>query len=539
SVTLSHSYAVPIHYSKLGGNKKNILISLLLLFNIPLSLIRNIWGYLVLRVPQLLPVGVFFYDLGTKTIGRLSDEKERSFLASYLNIDRKKINSYNHHLSHAAAAYYASPFNRKKALVVTADGEGDLFSATVSIFNGTKYQVISKTRREQSLGYLYAYLTEFLGMKSNEHEYKVMGLAAYAKSEDVEKLYRRIEHIVKVDRKNFSFVTTLNMTDAKRYFRTYMQSIRFDILAGAFQLLLERRICEWIQYAVMRTRVQTVILSGGVFMNVKVNQKIAKLSEVKEVFVLPSCGDESSILGSSYLEYLQRNRGNKKQLHIPPIENIYWGPSFTNDDIKKVLKATRSYQKYTIQKVDAIDTFVAKLLADGHIVARLSGRMEFGARALGNRSILADPRNYLVVRRINELIKNRDFWMPFAASILQERESDYIKNPKHIRSPYMMMTFDCTEKGKNDLPAAIHQSDFTTRPQIVTREQNSSYYRVISEFEKLTGVGAVLNTSFNLHGYPIVLGPKEALETFEKSGLTHLVLENFLVVKRNRTKKKE
>ena len=158
--------------------------------------------------------------------------------------------------------------------------------------------------------------------------------------------------------------------------------------------------------------------------------------------------------------------------------------------------------------------------------------MEWGARALGNRSILANPSDPKTVRNINEKIKNRDFWMPFTPSILAERTIDYIVNPKKIFAPYMIITFDSTDLARRHLAAAIHPYDFTVRPQVVKKEWNPRYYNIINEFEKLTGIGAVLNTSFNLHGYPIVLGPKEAIHAFENSELEYLVLENFLIKKR-------
>ena len=168
----------------------------------------------------------------------------------------------------------------------------------------------------------------------------------------------------------------------------------------------------------------------------------------------------------------------------------------------------------------------------------MTGRMEFGARALGNRSILADPRNSRIVKIINEQVKNRDFWMPFAPSILYEKRHEYIKNPKNHIAYYMMMTFNTTPKGREELVAAMHPYDLTVRPQLVKKAHNPQYYKLIKEFEKITGVGAVLNTSFNLHGMPIVLGPKEAFYAFEKSGIMYMALENYLIEKRSRLQKR-
>jgi len=173
---------------------------------------------------------------------------------------------------------------------------------------------------------------------------------------------------------------------------------------------------------------------------------------------------------------------------------------------------------------------IAELLIKGEIVARCKDRMEFGARALGNRSILADASDLKCTRTINMMIKNRDFWMPFAPVIMKEREHDYIVNPKNIASPYMILSFDTTDK-REDLIAAIHQADFTARPQVIEKDFNPDYYKILKEFEKNTGKGALLNTSFNLHGYPIVLGPEEAMWVFENSGLKYLALGNYLITK--------
>lgn len=355
-----------------------------------------------------------------------------------------------------------------------------------------------------------------------------MGLAPYAKNEDVEKLYTGIEHIITVDTKNLRFKSTLNMSDFLRFLDKEMKHVRFDLLGGIFQRLLEKKITQWVEAALKKTKITTLVLAGGVFMNVKVNQQIAKIANVKELFIVPPPSDESSIIGSSYLVYKQAIPKAK----IPPIQTIYWGPGIASDELTNLVKFVKKSKLYKVTLLQNPEKQIARLLANGEIVARCSGRMEFGPRALGNRSILADPRNIDIVRIINEQVKNRDFWMPFAPSILEERFDDYAINPNNYNPNYMMMAYDTTEKGKKELKAAMHQYDFTIRPQVVRREYNPSYYMVIKEFEKLTGVGAVLNTSFNLHGFPIVLGPKQALHTFENSGLKHLVLENYLIQKK-------
>ncbi len=217
---------------------------------------------------------------------------------------------------------------------------------------------------------------------------------------------------------------------------------------------------------------------------------------------------------------------------IEPLGNNYLGMAFSSDQIEKTLNESNCYNKYKVEKLEDINSKTANLLASGEIVARFEGRMEWGARALGNRSILMDPRNVEKVKELNKAIKKRDFWMPFAPTILKERQQDYLVNPKNIRSPYMTIAFSTTEKGRKELPAATHAYDSTARPQILEKEFNPQYYDLIKKFESLTGIGAVLNTSFNLHGEPIVCSPEDALKTFENSGLKYLTLNNYLVSKK-------
>lgn len=524
-LTLSHTSVNPINLS--NRTNRTSQIYLLLIFAIPFQFIRNSWGNLALRFPFLVRISRVFYLLYIYTMGIYTRHQEINFIANFLKIEKNKIRFFDHHLAHAASAYYGSPFNKKKALVLTLDGEGDSFSASVNIFEDVKYTILAKSPRESSLGILYACVTAFLGMKPSEHEYKVMGLAPYAKKEEIEKIYKRIEHLITVDTKNLRFKSSIDTSDATRFLDKNMKHIRFDQIAGVFQKLLEEKTIQWVKATLKQTKVTTLVLAGGVFMNVKVNQQIAKLVNVKKLFIMPPPGDESSIIGSSYLVYKEAVPTAK----IPPVEEIYWGPNIAKDELEEIIKKIRSNKDYKVTILQNHGKQIAKLLADGEIIARCCGRMEFGSRALGNRSILADPRNLDTVRIINEQVKNRDFWMPFAPSILEEKFNDYAINNNKYFPYYMLMAYDTTEQGKKELRAAMHQYDSTIRPQVVKKDHNPSYYNIIKEFEKITGIGAILNTSFNLHGFPIVLGAKEAFNTFEKSGLRYLALENFLIQK--------
>lgn len=519
-VTTPFLYRPPIYAPETQRQKQeslNILYFLSKVFNV----FRFAYRKIRFRYPQTRILGFIAYRFAVLTVGNYFTKKYKEYTAEFLRIPLDKIIAYDHHLSHAAAAYYSSPFSREKALVFTLDGEGDNYCSSVNIFDGKEYQVLAKTPRENSLGYIFANITMFLGMKPHEHEYKVMGLAPYAKDEDVNKLYDIIKSTVYLDPSNkLRFSTPFNTQDYDQYLEKYLRGKRFDHIAGAYQKLVEELLVSWIRAGIEKTGIKTIILSGGVFMNVKANKQIAELKEIHKLFVLPSCSDESAPLGSAFL-------GLPSSIYPEPIKTLYWGPEFSDDEIEDVLKKSGTHK---FMKHKQIETAIAKLLAKGFVVANSSGRMEFGARALGNRSILANPKNSDTIRVINEQIKNRDFWMPFAPTILKERTKDYIKSPK-INSPFMMIAFESTLKAREDLRAALHPYDLTMRAQILDQKENPRYYKIIKEFEKITGIGGVLNTSFNLHGYPIAMGPEEALFVFYNSDLQYLALGNYLIRK--------
>lgn len=255
------------------------------------------------------------------------------------------------------------------------------------------------------------------------------------------------------------------------------------------------------------------------------------MTECESLFVFPSCGDESSAIGAAYEAYAESQIEIGEGPDIPALGPIYFGPQYSGEAIESVLLRHRDEHAIRFEKAGDIDARVSELLEHDKVVARFQGRLEFGARALGNRSILANASDISNVRRINDTIKMRDFWMPFAPSVLREHESDYIFNPKGIAAPYMILSFETTER-RREIQAAIHPADFTARPQIVFREHNPNYWSVLDRFSDLTGIGAVLNTSFNLHGEPMVASPEDAISTFVRSGLEYLALGDYLVQKR-------
>ena len=530
-VTIPFKYGAPQH--SLRENAKDMKLAAALYVYKIVGVIRSVWGELAYRYPSLMPIGKTSFRIASIAFEKYHMASERKFVAEYLGLPIDKVVTFDHHETHAISSYFTSPFNGQKALVLTLDGEGDFKCATATVFDGKKHKLLASTDREHSLGYIYQKLTEYLGMKKNEHEYKVMGLAPYAKDFDIDKTYKKISDLVTFDQKDqMRFTSKFNTLDTEKFLEREMRRTRFDILAGAFQKLVEEKTVEWVRYCMKKTKMNTVILSGGVFMNVKVNQKIAEMPEVRKLYILPSCGDESTPVGAALLGFIKLK--NLAALKNAVIDNIYWGPEFGSEDIEKALKKKGLSKRYLIKKPKDIEKRIAALLARGEIVARMAGRMEFGARALGNRTIMANASNVDVIKKINEQIKGRDFWMPFAPSILWERMSDYVINPKKILSPYMMLGFETTALAHKELIAGLHAYDLTARPQFVTKDGNPKYHKILKEFERLTGIGGILNTSFNLHGFPIVLGPSEALEVFEKSGLKYLALEDFLVEKRKK-----
>lgn len=452
----------------------------------------------------------------------------RRIVSEKLEIAQEKVRTVTHEDCHRFYAYFGSPL-RGKVLSLTSEGVGDYSNGTVTIFDAAEQEELSSTL-ENHLGHIYQYITLILGMKPAQHEYKVMGLAPYANVKEVEKSYRVFKDILKVE--NLDIVYDKKPEDLYFWFRDKLEGHRFDGIAGGLQLFLENRLVEWTRACYENTNLGRIVFSGGVAQNIKACKRIAELDSIDEIYVVPAAGDTSLPLGACYRVMWEHQQNNGRMFKaIKPLDNIYLGPEYANDEIEEVLRELKVEQKYGVEKGVTAE-YVAKLLTEGMVIARCCGRMEFGLRALGNRSIMADPRKWSVVRKINSQIKFRDFWMPFTPTILSEREEDYVVNPKRLSSPFMTMAFDSTKKAQDELIAALHPADFTVRPQILEKRRNPDYYRIIKEFERMTGVGGILNTSFNLHGMPIVLGPGEAMTTMDNSELDGLLLGDFLITRR-------
>jgi carbamoyltransferase len=463
----------------------------------------------------------------------LSPAERLALVTDHLGVAPDRVIALDHHTCHAAAAYFGSPFAGAPALVLTNDNSGDGLCATA-----TTADRAALTRREAassapgSLGSFYSFVTLLLGMRAGEHEYKVMGLAPYAPAAATERAAAALRGVFDWSGGDPATFPWKRRGPRYRLLLEAALGLRFDGIAGGAQRLLEEALIGWARLMHQRYGGDRVALGGGVFMNVKANMLLAAEEWVRDLFVFPSCGDESNAVGAAYLGYLELC-GRAGTTPAPrAFGPAYLGPGLDDVEIEALIRRRDVATRHVVTEPARIDERIAELLVSDGVVARCAGRMEFGARALGNRSILANPSDHRVVGVINRMIKARDFWMPFAPSVLRERAGDYLVNPRGLASPYMMLAFPTKPERRDEIIAAVHPQDGTARAHILDEAWNPDYHRVIREFERRTGIGAVLNTSYNLHGEPLVCSAADALDTFERSGLPHLALGRFLISKK-------
>lgn len=468
-------------------------------------------------------------------IGTIQDLKRRIVRSFYPDLKKEQIFFLPHHQCHAFYGFYFSAFanSDEPTLVVTADSWGDFENSTINIFNNRQFRVVH-TLDNLNFGRLFRNITLLLGLKPYEHEFKVMGLAPYAPAFLRESAYEVFAETLDVDGLNFSY--NVKPKDYYFHFRERLEGKRFDGIAAGLQKFYEEKIGTWFRNVINKFDIRKVCYSGGLACNIKCNMALAQMAEIEDFFVAPSPDDHSNCIGACFLymhNWLKSNGGESLE-RIKPLTHAYLGPGVTPENARLTVQRygfsrgdCRVYENFT-------PALVAQRLTGGKIIGRCSGRMEFGARALGNRSILADPRDVMCVNRINRIIKKRDFWMPFAPVILDTHWDKYLHNPKNVYSPYMTVGFETTDKARHEIAAGLHMSDFTTRAQMLVRSMNPAYYDIVAEFSKLTGVGSLLNTSFNLHGYPIVTDCDDAIKVFLESDLDGLILADSLYIEKDR-----
>ncbi|MCW2990195.1 MAG: carbamoyltransferase [Solirubrobacterales bacterium] len=448
----------------------------------------------------------------------------REVLAQQFGFAADRVRFVEHHACHAEAVAGFYGDDGRDWVVLTMDAAGDADFASVSRLRGGRIERLSQTAWEHSLGWMYTRTTEFLGMRRGQHEYKVMGLAAYPHPEQYADTLRDVfAGVAWLRPGTLEFDSRVPMHRFDRYLRENAVGRRFDHVAAGLQACLEELVVEWVRRAVAETGIANVMTSGGVFMNVKLNKRLQELEEVERIRFMPSCGDETNPIGAAF--HVAAAMGDV----CVPTETMYLGPRYTPEEVRAFVDREGLRDRYAVREVADPEAEIAELLAGHAVVGRVAGRAELGARALGHRSILANASDLRSFYEVNDHIKARDFWMPFAPAILDEDAARYLREPPPDGAAYMITAFDSTAEARDDLRAAMHQGDHTLRPQLVTEDADPRMHRLLEQFKARTGLGGVLNTSLNIHGYPLAATLEQALFTFENSGLRHLMLEDVLV----------
>ncbi|MGQ9721976.1 MAG: carbamoyltransferase C-terminal domain-containing protein [Candidatus Jordarchaeum sp.] len=497
----------------------------------------NVYKRAFASLVKLLPKKVLQSSNNIKTIKKIGEvvfhsrKKEIVQKLKEIGIGCKNVFFFEHHLSHAATCFYLNWHKNCQTLVITLDGSGDAVCATVNVGRNGEIERVAEIFNYNSICDFYTRITQYLGMKPMSHEYKVMGMAPYASGKERKEIFDIFKKYFRLSEKNpllFVNNTRLYKWQFTDEFKKRILGKRFDWIAGAVQDLFEDLVLKWVKNAIRATGIGDLAVSGGGFMNVKLNYLISKLPEVSSLFVFPSCGDESNPVGASILAALKMGFLPEK---IKPLKMIYWGPSYNESEIRRAIEYRLSGSGFKIKKYESINDHICEKILEGKIVGRFTGRMEWGARALGNRTILADPRDSKIIHKINKAIKMRDFWMPFAPAVLKEYRNEYLLLREDFHCPFMTIAPDTKPRAWEDIPAGLHPFDKSSRAQILDPENHGSFYELVKLFEKKTRVGGIINTSFNLHGDPIVCSPDDAIDTFLKSELDVLQLENFIIEK--------
>ncbi len=428
------------------------------------------------------------------------------------------VHFYDHHYCHAASAYYTSGFDQ--ALVVTLDGGGDGRSGSVYLVENSQFKLLSSVDSFNSLGNFYSYITHLCGFKAEKHEGKITGLAALGKPVYADILRQFIGY--REPGKILYSIPMFHRSALKRISEKLPVNFDRADLAASVQLILEEIGTSFIRYWLQQTGSTNLAVAGGIFANVKFNQKVHELDEVHNFFVHPAMDDTGLSAGAALAASDHYSTSKKRAYCIP---NVYLGPGYSNQDIEVAIQTSG----YSAQYETNIHERVARLLAQGYVIARFEGRMEYGPRALGHRSIMYQTTDPTVNDWLNKRL-NRTEFMPFAPATLIEYAERCYHNLNGAENParFMTVTFDCTPEMKTMSPSVVHV-DGTARPQLVDAETSPDFYSILSAYYRLTGIPSLINTSFNMHEEPIVCSPEDAIRSFQQGNLDFLAIGNWLI----------
>ena len=483
----------------------------------------------------------FLHYVPNNLLDLIGGDKKNKRIASidenlrFIDGKEMKIHYAPHHSCHASSAFLVSPF--EEAAILTIDAYGDDITTQLYHGVGSSIRKIGKTIYPHSMGQVYAGVTQYLGFRANADEWKVMGLAPYG---DSKKYYSQFAKLINFDKKTGELNINLDyftyyVWSARRYSDKFIELFgperynsdeiadRHRDIAASFQKRVEDIVLEMCVYLHEKTKCKNMCLAGGVAMNSKMNGSILTKGPFDRIWVQPSADDAGCSIGACFY-YWNQILGNDRVFQM---EHDYWGPGFTNDEIERVLKdSLLNYSRYD----NDIETVAANLISKGNIIGWFQGKMEMGQRALGNRSILADPRDPDMKDKINAAVKHREIYRPFAPSILKEYTGEFFETDNE--NYFMQMLFQIKPEKRKIIPAVTHY-DGSGRSQTVSKEINVRYWKLIDEFRKITGVPVLLNTSFNDNDEPIVCTPRDAIRCFAATGIDHLVIGNFLISKKN------
>ncbi len=479
--------------------------------------------------------------------------------------DINKINFSEHHFSHAASAFYPSPFD--EAIIVTLDGVGEWATTTVAVGKGNKISMLKEIHFPHSIGLLYSAFTYYTGFKVNSGEYKVMGLAPYGKPKYKDIIKKELIDLkddgsFRLNMKYFNYTTGLTMTNEKfsKLFGEKVRNPEKDLLtqfhmdiAASIQEVTEEIVLRLTKSVSKELNIKNLCMAGGVALNCVANGKILKSDTFKNIWFQPAAGDAGGSLGAALAFWYQELKNKRKIVsNRDQMKGSYLGPSFKNEEVENILKSLGAkYEKFSEENL--INT-VANELKNEKTVGWFQGRMEFGPRALGARSIIADPRSDKMQKELNLKVKFRESFRPFAPSVLKEDVNEWFD--LNSDSPYMLLVAEVKKNiqvpmNENDqklfgidklnikrssIPAVTHV-DYSARIQTVHQETNPRYYKLIKKFKDITGCPLLVNTSFNVRGEPIVCSIEDSFRCFMGTNLDILVCENFILLKEKQNQK--